>query len=273
MGRRRNEGLFEALTRLPWPVGVCFGLTGFALFHWGFGWWASSFGGKVGQSFAKAIQAGSFDPFAWLLLVLGVAAAAVSAYRSKDRVRLLDDQRNLESLRALSWSRFEQLVGEAYRRQGYAVEETGQGGADGGVDLLLRRDGAVTLVQCKHWRSRQVGVSVIREMYGLMHHHQAAAVKIVCTGVFSSDCYRFAVGKPLELVDGEALNELIGKLKSMPNAEVVETATTASVPVAPRVPPSCPQCAAAMVERKNRGSGQAFWGCSTYPRCRGTVAI
>jgi restriction system protein len=273
MGRRRNAGLFETLTLLPWPVGIGFGIAGFALIHWGVRWLAGSLGGTLGQSLGTVMEAGTLDPVAWALLALGMLAAAISAFRSGDRKRLLDEQRNLESLRALSWSRFEQLVGEAFRRHGYSVEETGQGGADGGVDLLLRKDGAVTLVQCKHWRSRQVGVAVVREMYGLMHHHRAAAVKIVCTGVFSSDCYRFAVGKPLELIDGEALNELIGKLKSVPSLEPVASSAPSADPAAALVPPSCPQCAAIMVERKNRASGQAFWGCSTYPRCRGTVAI
>jgi restriction system protein len=271
MGRRRNAGLFETLTLLPWPVGIGFGIAGFALIHWGVRWLAGSLGGTLGQSLGTVMEAGTLDPVAWALLALGMLAAAISAFRSGDRKRLLDEQRNLESLRALSWSRFEQLVGEAFRRHGYSVEETGQGGADGGVDILLRKDGTTTLVQCKHWRTRQIGVSVVREMFGLMHHHQAAAVKIVCTGVFSGDCYRFAVGKPLELVDGAALLEVIGRLQPMP-VEGVSVAHPSVPRELPKVAPSCPRCAAQMVERINRASGKGFWGCTSYPRCKGTVA-
>jgi restriction system protein len=270
MGRRRNEGLLEALGGLPWPVGIVFGLLGFAVFRWGVGWYANSFGGSIGRAFGKAILSGGLTPIAWAFLGLGFVGAAMSAYRRRDRSRLLDEQKSLESLLALSWSRFEQLVGEAYRQQGYSVEETGQGGADGGIDLLLRKDGATTLVQCKQWRSRQVGVSVVREMFGLMHHHQAAAVKIVCTGEFTNDCYRFAVAKPLELVDGEALLRVIGKsTATRPEA----AAMVVDEPRRSRPAPACPKCAAEMVERTNRTSGQLFWGCTGYPRCRGTVAI
>lgn len=32
----------------------------------------------------------------------------------------------------------------------------------------------------------------------------------------------------------------------------------------------CPRCTAAMVERKNKQSDDRFWGCSRYPKCRGT---
>lgn len=33
--------------------------------------------------------------------------------------------------------------------------------------------------------------------------------------------------------------------------------------------PSCPRCGARMVERTRRQDGGKFWGCSTYPACRG----
>lgn len=51
--------------------------------------------------------------------------------------------------------------------------ETGQGGADGGVDLLLQRDGSKTLVQCKQWKQQKVGVNIVREQFGLLTHHGA----------------------------------------------------------------------------------------------------
>lgn len=32
----------------------------------------------------------------------------------------------------------------------------------------------------------------------------------------------------------------------------------------------CPRCGARMISRKNRDTGQRFWGCSNYPACKGT---
>lgn len=32
----------------------------------------------------------------------------------------------------------------------------------------------------------------------------------------------------------------------------------------------CPACGGRMVSRKNGKSGQRFWGCASYPDCRGT---
>ena len=34
--------------------------------------------------------------------------------------------------------------------------------------------------------------------------------------------------------------------------------------------PTCPQCGSTMVRRERRSDGAVFWGCSTFPTCRGT---
>ena len=39
----------------------------------------------------------------------------------------------------LSWDEFEMLVGEIYRREGYSVQMLAAAGADGGIDLTLKR--------------------------------------------------------------------------------------------------------------------------------------
>lgn len=35
----------------------------------------------------------------------------------------------------------------------------------------------------------------------------------------------------------------------------------------------CPQCGSKMIERANRNTGQTFYGCSRYPKCRGTRQV
>ncbi len=67
-------------------------------------------------------------------------------------------------------------------------------------------------MQCKQWQNWQVGVKVVREMYGLLMHHQAAAVKIVALGDYTPDAHRFAQGKPIELIHG---GELIATVRSL----------------------------------------------------------
>lgn len=33
---------------------------------------------------------------------------------------------------------------------------------------------------------------------------------------------------------------------------------------------TCPQCGGKMTSRKNAATGQRFWGCNDYPKCKGT---
>jgi ssDNA-binding Zn-finger/Zn-ribbon topoisomerase 1 len=32
----------------------------------------------------------------------------------------------------------------------------------------------------------------------------------------------------------------------------------------------CPECDGPMQSRKNKATGQVFWGCAAFPKCKGT---
>lgn len=196
---------------------------------------------------------------------------------ARKRRRLLDTRSDLESVAKIGWRQFEHLVGEAFRRRGYSVEDTGLG-ADGGIDLILRRDGKRTLVQCKQWKQQQVGVKVVREMYGLLAHHDADEVKIASLGAYTREAEQFAAGKPIELIDGETLLAMIREVQA---ANVAAPVLTLNRPIKPAVAsatpqridatPPCPRCGRPTVQRRNRTTGETFLGCSGFPKCRGTA--
>jgi restriction system protein len=256
MGRKKG-GLIEDLAKLPWPVGVVFGVGFFVAIRFGLP------AAVHGNPFAQAVVPAA-DIMSWVLLAVGLLGAAMSWIGQQQRRQLLDAQQGLESIATLGWKHFEQLVGEAFRRQGYTVEETGLGGADGGIDLILRKNGRRVLVQCKQWRQKQVGAKVVREMAGLLAHHGADEVKIVCSGTYTRDAADFARGKPIALIGGEELLRMIREVQAVP-------AQPASIASMPTTAPACPKCGKTMVERSNRKTGQKFWGCSMFPACRGSV--
>jgi hypothetical protein len=97
------------------------------------------------------------------LLSVGYLAVLVQA---KDRRHLLEWT---SDLRLLTAEEFEFLVGELFRREGWAVTETGrQDGPDGNIDLVLKRGRDRRIVQCKRWTSWQVGVKEIRAFAGTL---------------------------------------------------------------------------------------------------------
>lgn len=264
---RRKQGLFDSIASMPWPAGIVLGAIGYVVIRYGIGWYLSSKGGTALAALGNAANGGAFGPIAWAWLGICCVAALVSFIARRKRGRLLETQTGLDSLRAMNWRQFEMLVGEAFRRQGYRIEETGLGGADGGIDLRLSKYGKSTLVQCKQWRSQRVDVKIVREMYGLLAHHGADAVKIVAVGDFTPDAQRFAQGKPIELIHGEALLALVREVQNTASAAA---APTPKPPAAIVAAPECPNCAAPMIKRTNRRSHEAFWGCPKYPSCHGT---
>jgi restriction system protein len=199
---------------------------------------------------------------AWLFGTLLLIPAITSLFRQRKCKQLIILQKSIETLRETHWSDFEELVGEAFRRKGYSVSENMIGGADGGIDLSLSKDGKLHIVQCKQWRSSKVSVSVVREMFGVMKAANAESVFIVASGTFTKDAIAFARGLPIELIGGHELLELITDVQS----NVDKSPSIANETVS-----QCPKCASPLVKRIAKQGAQKdneFLGCSSFPKCR-----
>ncbi|MGO8835995.1 MAG: restriction endonuclease [Limisphaerales bacterium] len=266
--RRQNESPGEILFKAPWWISAAIGVLAFVGLRWGLPAWAGDVSAR--QMIAKGIVPLSPLP----LLFFGIFAAG-SFWFSRHRRRLVDVQTSLESLRNTPWKQFEFLVAEAFRRQGYQVEYSLGRGADGGVDLTLRRDGRTSLVQCKQWKVFSVGAPVIREMFGLLTAEQADEAIIVTSGSFTRDAQSFAEGKPIRLVDGPQLLALVQSVQTQSAAtELGRSAAPSGAVGAGSACPDCPECGKPMVLRTARrgvNAGNQFWGCSAYPACKGTL--
>lgn len=262
MRRRKKSGLDEVAS-WPWPLGILAGIVAFVVIRYGIGAYLSA-GGPLLRPVGQQIGA-VLAPLAWIVMLACWAAAGGSWANAQRRRNLHDTRTGLDSLADISWREFEMLVGESYRRQGYQVVENGLGGKDGGIDLILSRDGRRELVQCKQWKRRQVNASTVREMWGLVDHHRADAVHIVSAGGFTADAARFARGKPIYLVTGSELIERIRMAQ-----EVARMGEPAISPATSQTL-ACPLCSGAMVERRNRRTGERFLGCARFPQCKGTA--
>ena len=175
---RRNQNILDTLVTCPWWVSVAVAGISYGIFQYL----------MPSIEFKSPLLAGiskvgpMFAPWVAFILLIPAPFSMLNSIRKK---RLLNKQKNIASIRSLSWKQFEELVGEAYRRQGYSVLENETAGPDGGVDLWLRKNGNRYLVQCKQWKTFKVGVKVVREMYGLLTAHQAAGAIIITSALFA----------------------------------------------------------------------------------------
>ncbi|WP_415267809.1 restriction endonuclease [Acidovorax sacchari] len=295
MARRRGktsvlEDLMELVALLPWWVGVLLAIVGYVVLHRlaNAPLPAASTPQDIAHMTTHGIWRGLAYAGQFIVPLICAMGALASAVRRRERRRLIDTacrSTAADALHGMDWKEFERLVGEGFRRQGYLVAETGGGGADGGVDLVLGKAGEKFLVQCKQWKAFKVGVTVVRELYGVMAARGAAGGFVVTSGSFTQEATEFASGRNIHLIDGPALLRLIRQGRPAPEPQPRMQAQPAEKPAgngpapAPgpasgaEAPPACPVCAQPMVRRVARrgaSAGQGFWGCSGYPRCRGT---
>ena len=111
-----------------------------------------------------------------------------------------------KKLKVMPAAEFERFVADVFHRLGYAAELTAQSG-DHGIDIILRKLGTITVVQCKQWDSA-VGEPVLRDFYGSMISVSADCGFVVTTSNFTAQANAFARNKPIKLYDIDALVEL-----------------------------------------------------------------
>lgn len=304
-GPQALDVLVELVARFPWWVGVLLAIASYVVLHEVANTKPPPINGmgQLSEMVTRSFVAGLAHVGQYLLPFVFLLGAVMSVLQRRRAGQLHSDALNRsDGIAQMNWREFEVLVAEHFRRQGFSVNETGGGGPDGGVDVLIRRGSDRYLVQCKHWRARRVGVEPVRELYGLMAAQRMAGGFVVTSGDFTDEARRFANGREVELINGRALQRNLRAQapRQSPGAAVLPA--PASVPEAAH-PPSqsfaatqpmgleaatspppaasgnaCPVCGAAMVLRQARtGShaGQSFWGCTEFARtrCRGTRPV
>lgn len=288
MGRRKTGLVDDILTitaALPWWIGVILAATAYVALHHYATLEVSTNNVVLGQAGHMVIdQLGKSLAYYGqyilpALFFIGALASFFGRSKRKNLVKTVTHDTSGNMLREMAWKDFELLVGEIFRMQGYSAVETGCG-ADGGIDLILKKDNELFLVQCKQWRAYKVSVNVVRELLGVMVTKGAAGGFVVTSGVFTTEAQSFAKGQNIDLIDGVRLARMIEK-NTEDNSNQTANKLMASLKTLPETEmstlvPNCPKCGQSMVKRiaqKGANAGNSFWGCSGFPKCRGIRII
>jgi restriction system protein len=176
-----------------------------------------------------------------------------------------------EVFEVIEWRRFEAVVEALFQQAGFETK-TQSHGADQGVDVWLyskhQPGEPVSIVQCKHWQGKQVGVDKIRELRGVMAAHNVRRGQFATTSTFSSAAVEFATGNAINLLDISGLLALIDKRSADEQAQLLAVALHGDY-----WKPTCVNCGDKMVERVPKKGGAPFWGCVNYPRCKTTMPM
>lgn len=178
---------------------------------------------------------------------------------------------NRAFLRSLEWKRYEEVCMEFLKIKNCAASVTCIG-ADGGIDIKIHDNNGVlfAIAQCKSW-SKPIGVSLIRELYGVMASDNVKYGIFLTTSIFSPDALEFAKNKALLLIDGDELINLINDLDFENKKKIDQIATEGDYTT-----PTCVNCDVKMVKRKatkGKNAGSDFWGCVNFPKCRKVMFV
>jgi restriction system protein len=153
----------------------------------------------------------SLTPIAPILDINREDKRFVSSYNVTDE---LDETSNLA---AMDWKDFENLIRELFEKEftkvGGEVKIT-QASRDGGVDAVAFDPdpirGGKIVIQAKRY-TNTVGVAAVRDLYGTVLNEGATKGILVTTSDYGPDAYAFARGKPLTLLSGSNLLNLLEK--------------------------------------------------------------
>lgn len=171
----------------------------------------------------------------------------------------------------IEWRRFEAVVERLFQQAGFETRSQSHG-ADMGVDVWLysrsQPEQPVSVVQCKHWSGKRVGVDKIRELRGVMAAHGVARGQFATTSSFTPDAVEFGQANAINLLDVQRLLDLIARRTPEQQAELLAVALEGDY-----WRPTCVNCGVKLVEREAKKDGKAFWGCINYPRCKTTMPM
>lgn len=171
----------------------------------------------------------------------------------------------------IEWRRFEALVEALFAQAGFETKSQPHG-ADEGIDISLysRSNPGVpaSIVQCKHWQGKKVGVDKVRELRGVMAAKNIARGEFATTSTFTDEAVAFAKDNGVNLLDVRGLLDLIAKRTPHQQSALLSIALEGEY-----WRPTCVNCGVKMVERTPRNGGAAFWGCEDFPRCKTTMAM
>ncbi len=103
----------------------------------------------------------------------------------------------------------EQLVGDAYRSDGFSVVENRGHHTDAGVDLVLNRGTEKLYAQCRHWKDALIGPEIVMSLAASIRSGGATGGLIVSSGHFTAEAKAYAANCAVRLLDTSDMHRMM----------------------------------------------------------------
>jgi len=212
---KKNLNIIDFLAQIPWWVSVTLSASFFVFLKFVAPYFESQF------SIVNEVHVSLGPVFAPVIALALLSPVSFSLLKSNRKKKLRDLKEEIQSIQELSWQVFKGIVAEAYSRSGYIILENSAFTADPSIDLVMRKGAKLYLLQCRYWQNRKLGIREVKNLLSLMHTKQASGAFLLTTGIFTNEARHFAAGRPVNLVDGIELVELLSKAPNTPPSELL----------------------------------------------------
>lgn len=138
-----------------------------------------------------------------------------------NKLSYIDTRLNASMWRERAWWwtldgwQFENEVAKVFRLHGYKATVT-KGSGDGGVDIILKKDGYCAIVQCKHYQN-PVPPEPIRALWGCKDDFNADEVILVASSGITDMGAKFVQNKPaFKVLNLDDIIRMSQQAKSLP---------------------------------------------------------
>jgi restriction system protein len=204
---RKDLNIFDFLAQIPWWVSVTLSASFYLLLQYVIPYFENQ-GALVNE-----VHVSLGPVFAPVVALALLAPVTFSFLKSSRKKKLHDLREEIKSIQELSWPQLKKEVAEAYGHAGYLVLRNDSFTSDPSVDLVMRKSSNLYLLQSRYWRNRKLGLREVKNLYSLMLEKQASGIFLLTTGIFTKEARRYAVGRPINLIDGIQLVELLDNIK------------------------------------------------------------
>jgi restriction system protein len=203
---KKDLNIFDFLAQIPWWVSVTLSASFYLLLQYVLPYFENQ------SALVNEVHVSLAPVFAPVVALALLAPVTFSFLKSSRKKKLHDLREEIKSIQELSWKQFSEQVAEAYGNMDYFILEN-DFTTDPSVDLVLRKSANLYLLQSRYWRNRKIGLREVRKLYTLMHNKQASGIFLLTTGIFSREARRYAIGRPINLINGIQLVELLDSVK------------------------------------------------------------
>jgi len=126
---------------------------------------------------------------------------------------------NLSVLQKMTSIEFEKYICDLFIQLGYEASVT-QASGDRGKDIVMYKENAFTIAECKRYVTSTVGRPHIQKFHSAVIDSNAEKGYFITTGEFTKQAVEYIVDKPIELINGEKLVVLIEQITRHSNEPV-----------------------------------------------------